>query len=104
MKNILIISDLRDVQQRISAITPQSQRQWGTMTIQQMMCHATDQIRLALAQKTGASSSSTSTTTCGSSGCKVTRPGHHDYQIELQRRSCAYAWNTESGTVASLAY
>lgn len=51
MKNILKISDLRKLQQRISAITPESQRQWGTMTVQQMLCHTTDQIRLALAQK-----------------------------------------------------
>ncbi|GAB2588624.1 DUF1569 domain-containing protein [Spirosoma areae] len=51
MKNILKISDLREVQQRISSITPGTQRQWGTMTVQQMLCHTTDQIRLALAQK-----------------------------------------------------
>ena len=51
MQNILKSSDLREVQQRISTLTPDAQRQWGTMSVDQMLCHTTDQIRLALAQK-----------------------------------------------------
>lgn len=58
MKNILQINDLREVQQRIATISPNSQRQWGTMTVQQMLCHCTDQIRLALAQKSATETAS----------------------------------------------
>ena len=51
MKTILAINDLREIQHRISAVTADSQRQWGTMSVQQMLCHCTDQIRLAVGQK-----------------------------------------------------
>ena len=51
MKTILNPPDLLAIRQRIASLTPNSQRQWGMMTVDQMLCHTTDQIRLALGQK-----------------------------------------------------
>lgn len=36
---------------RIHQLSPQSQRQWGTMSIEQMMVHCSDQIRVCLGTK-----------------------------------------------------
>ncbi|WP_046244416.1 DUF1569 domain-containing protein [Hymenobacter terrenus] len=41
----------RTVVDRIGRIDERSQRVWGRMSADQMLCHCTDQIRLALAQK-----------------------------------------------------
>ena len=35
-------------QGRIDRLTPDSQRRWGTMSVEQMVCHLSDQLRLAL--------------------------------------------------------
>jgi hypothetical protein len=36
---------------RISALTPSNERKWGTMTIDEMLCHVADQIRCSLGEK-----------------------------------------------------
>lgn len=36
---------------RIASVSARSLRRWGTMRADEMLCHCTDQIRLALAQK-----------------------------------------------------
>lgn len=36
---------------RLEALSPESQRQWGTMTVDEMMVHCTDQIRGAINEK-----------------------------------------------------
>jgi hypothetical protein len=35
-------------QRRIAALRPDAQRRWGLMTAPQMVCHLSDQIRIAL--------------------------------------------------------
>jgi hypothetical protein len=40
-------------QGRIDRLTPDSQRQWGKLTVDQMVCHLSDQLRLALGELTG---------------------------------------------------
>jgi hypothetical protein len=45
-------SDRASVVARIEALTPQSERQWGTMTVGAMMCHLYDAYRLAIGEKT----------------------------------------------------
>ena len=35
---------------RIDKLTPQSERRWGTMSSQKMVCHLGDQLRLALGE------------------------------------------------------
>ena len=37
-------------QQRIGRLTPQSERHWGTLSADRMVCHLSDQVRLALGQ------------------------------------------------------
>ena len=36
---------------RLERLTPQSERQWGRMTVHQMVCHLADACRMALGQK-----------------------------------------------------
>lgn len=50
-KNLLQAEVRRDLLARIESISEHSPRQWGRMTADQMLCHCTDQIRLALSQK-----------------------------------------------------
>lgn len=40
--------ELNAMRQRISKLTPDAERQWGQMTVQQMVPHVTDQLRLAM--------------------------------------------------------
>lgn len=35
---------------RIGQLTPQSQRQWGKMSVQQMVCHMTDSLKVTLGE------------------------------------------------------
>ena len=37
-------------QRRIDRLTPDSERQWGKMSVDQMVCHLSDQLRLALGE------------------------------------------------------
>jgi hypothetical protein len=39
------------IQRRIDALTPQSKRQWGRMTVQQMVCHLSDGYRTAVGER-----------------------------------------------------
>lgn len=48
MKNILNDRDRAKIESRIERLTPQSDRLWGKMTVGQMLCHVTDQIRMAV--------------------------------------------------------
>jgi Protein of unknown function (DUF1569) len=51
MKNILNKTDYENITQRISNLSRQSKRRWGKMSVEQMLAHCSDQIRLALSQK-----------------------------------------------------
>lgn len=42
---------LADITARLQTLTPDSQRQWGSMRIEQMMTHCTDQLRIVLGEK-----------------------------------------------------
>ena len=48
MKNILISSDKSLIFNRINFLADNSQRLWGKMTVNQMICHCTDQINMAM--------------------------------------------------------
>jgi len=37
-------------QRRIETLTPQSERRWGTLSPERMVCHLSDQVRLALGE------------------------------------------------------
>ncbi|MCX6149131.1 MAG: hypothetical protein NTX22_01255 [Ignavibacteriales bacterium] len=50
MKNILNEKDRNEVVNRISNVLAVNQRLWGKMNANQMICHSTDQIRLALGE------------------------------------------------------
>ncbi len=43
--------DFKKIIYRINGLTPGSQRQWGKMSVNEMICHITDQMRLAIAEK-----------------------------------------------------
>ncbi|NID13110.1 DUF1569 domain-containing protein [Fibrivirga algicola] len=45
------MTSLSTIQGRIDALTPTSQRQWGSMSIGQMLTHCTDQIQIILGEK-----------------------------------------------------
>ena len=51
MKTLQNSADLQEVRTRLAALTPQSQRQWGTMSVNQMLCHLTDSFRLTTGEK-----------------------------------------------------
>lgn len=44
-------TDRPELLRRINALTPASQRQWGTMTVGQMLAHCADQVRVTSGQK-----------------------------------------------------
>jgi hypothetical protein len=50
MKNLLNTDDRDRILARIDAIQGNERAQWGTMTVAQMVCHAADQIRMALGE------------------------------------------------------
>lgn len=47
MKNILNINNINSIVNRINSLSENSRRLWGKMSIQQMICHCTDQIKMA---------------------------------------------------------
>lgn len=50
MSNILQAESRAAILKRLSTLSPSSNRLWGTMTAQQMLCHVTDQLRMALGE------------------------------------------------------
>jgi hypothetical protein len=50
MKTLSNATDRQRVLARIDALTPTSERLWGTMTVEKMLCHCGDQLRLALGE------------------------------------------------------
>jgi hypothetical protein len=50
MNNLLNPQDRARLGERLRALRPDSQRQWGTMTPHQMLCHIGDQMRVALGE------------------------------------------------------
>lgn len=51
MKNLLNPKDLNGLIDRIQQLTPDLERQWGTMTVQQMVVHLSDALRDTLGDK-----------------------------------------------------
>ncbi len=47
-KNILDAEVRKDTLSRVDALTPEHQRRWGRLSVNEMVCHLGDQIRLAL--------------------------------------------------------
>jgi hypothetical protein len=54
-KSIFNMSDFEEVLLRIAKLTPNSQRLWGKMTINEMLCHTADQLRIATGEKSSVS-------------------------------------------------
>ncbi len=50
MKNILNPDVKQEIYNRLEKLDENSQRRWGKMTVNQMVCHLRDQIRLALGE------------------------------------------------------
>jgi len=50
MKNILNPEVKKEIFDRLKNISEKSQKQWGKMTVNQMVCHLRDQVRLALGE------------------------------------------------------
>ncbi len=48
MPTLLERSDREAMVRRLRSLTPQHQRRWGKMTAHQMLCHVSDQMRVAL--------------------------------------------------------
>jgi hypothetical protein len=42
---------MNDILARFQRVSPDSQRQWGTMSVGQMLTHCTDQVRIVLGEK-----------------------------------------------------
>jgi hypothetical protein len=51
MKTLSNTADRDDIVHRIWALTPESQRRWGRMSVTQMLCHLSDSFRAVLGQK-----------------------------------------------------
>jgi hypothetical protein len=51
MKNILQEDNCLTITERIASLTTANKRRWGIMTVEQMLAHCSDQIRLALSRK-----------------------------------------------------
>jgi hypothetical protein len=48
MPNLFAERDRDAMVRRLRTLTPQQQRRWGKMTVHQMLCHVSDQMRVAL--------------------------------------------------------
>ncbi len=51
MKTLLSPRDRTEVLDRLTKVRPDSQRRWGTMSAQQMVCHLSDSFRVSLGEK-----------------------------------------------------
>ena len=48
MKNILESSTLKEIESRIISLNENSPRLWGKMTVNEMICHCSDQIKMGV--------------------------------------------------------
>ena len=55
MKNLADPSIQKEIRQRLNAVLPQSQRRWGRMSANQMICHLADSFRRTLGEKDASS-------------------------------------------------
>ena len=51
MKTLLNAVDRQELLSRLASVRPDSQRQWGSMSAHQMVCHLSDSFRAALGEK-----------------------------------------------------
>jgi hypothetical protein len=51
MKTLLNPADREEILRRVAAVHADSQRQWGSMSASQMICHLSDSFRSALGEK-----------------------------------------------------
>jgi hypothetical protein len=51
MKSLTRAQDKAELLARLGNLTPESERRWGQMNVQQMVCHLADACRMALGQK-----------------------------------------------------
>jgi hypothetical protein len=51
MKTLANGKDKDEIEQRLRAIGPGSQRRWGKMTVAEMVCHLTDALRVSMGEK-----------------------------------------------------
>ena len=66
LKTLANVQDEAEIVRRLASIGPSSRRRWGTMTVDQMICHLNDAFRVAL-------------------GCKSARPVKNQYNGPLMR-------------------
>ena len=52
MKTLANPQDKQEIVRRLSAIGPASQRRWGKMTVDEMLCHLSDAYRVILGERT----------------------------------------------------
>ena len=50
MKNILDITTRKEIEERINSLNESSHRLWGKMNVNQMVCHCSDQLKLAFGE------------------------------------------------------
>ena len=50
MKNILDITTRKEIEKRINSLNESSHRLWGKMNVNQMVCHCSDQLKLAFGE------------------------------------------------------
>jgi len=51
MRSLANVTDRNEIMQRLSALTPSAQRVWGSMTVEEMICHLSDAFLLALGER-----------------------------------------------------
>lgn len=51
MKTLARAECTTEILRRLAALTPQSERRWGTMTVHQMVCHLADVFRMATGER-----------------------------------------------------
>jgi hypothetical protein len=52
-KTLANTADCEEIRRRVATLTPESTRQWGTMSIGGMLCHLDDSYQLALGERAG---------------------------------------------------
>ena len=50
-KTLANAADLQEILERLNAISADSQRRWGRMTVAEMICHLNDAFRVAMSEK-----------------------------------------------------
>ena len=51
MKNLFVLEDRKDLIKRIESLKPTNTKNWGKMTVHQILAHLADPIRLSLGEK-----------------------------------------------------